>query len=345
MMLRNATECPIRPRPVPGKYLSLVLTALIHVMLAAFLFFSVRWQTKPQAVAVELVSSLPPPPAMAVNPGPENTDPPPPQRQPEHEPKVEPKPTPKPVVKPEPPKPAPTPKAPDPVRPDIAVKKDEKKTPPKKEEPKKEEKKPEPPKKPDPKPEPKKPEPPKEPPKKVEPPKPDTKALEKAAAEKAAAEKAAAEKAEKIAAERARQALLKAEQDAINNRMQSLLNKDSDRSRQDALLKQGGQRVAQAQANASNKKALDEYAAKIRAKVRGNIVLPPRVQGNPEAVFLVDQLPDGTVIEVKLKRSSGNPALDQAIERAINKSSPLPKPSRAQDFARTLELKFKPLED
>ena len=34
----------------------------------------------------------------------------------------------------------------------------------------------------------------------------------------------------------------------------------------------------------------------IRAKVRGNIVVPPGVQGNPEAVFIVDQLPDGTVV-------------------------------------------------
>jgi colicin import membrane protein len=38
---------------------------------------------------------------------------------------------------------------------------------------------------------------------------------------------------------------------------------------------------------ASNKKGLKDYAAKIRGKVRGNIVLPPNIQGNPEAIFEV----------------------------------------------------------
>jgi colicin import membrane protein len=53
-----------------------------------------------------------------------------------------------------------------------------------------------------------------------------------------------------------------------------------------------------------------DYAAKIRGKVRGNIVLPPNIQGNPEAIFEVNQLPTGEVLDVKLKRSSGNAGLD-----------------------------------
>jgi colicin import membrane protein len=96
---------------------------------------------------------------------------------------------------------------------------------------------------------------------------------------------------------------------------------------------------------ASNKKGLADYASKIRMKVRGNIMLPPSIQGNPEAVFEVNQLPTGEVLDVKLKRGSGNPALDAAIERAIRKSSPLPKPDDPSLFQRTLEIKYKPFEE
>ena len=96
---------------------------------------------------------------------------------------------------------------------------------------------------------------------------------------------------------------------------------------------------------AAGKKGLQDYAAKIRAKVKGNISLPPSIQGNPEAIFEVNQLPTGEVLEVKLKRSSGNASLDAAIERAILKSSPLPKPDDPALFQRTLEIKYKPFEE
>jgi colicin import membrane protein len=95
----------------------------------------------------------------------------------------------------------------------------------------------------------------------------------------------------------------------------------------------------------SNKRGLADYASKIRGKVRGNIVLPPVIQGNPEAIFELSQLPTGEVLSVKLKRSSGNPGLDAAIERAILKSSPLPKPDDPALFQRTLEIKYKPFEE
>jgi len=82
------------------------------------------------------------------------------------------------------------------------------------------------------------------------------------------------------------------------------------------------------------------YLDWIQSKVRGNIVVPPGVQGNPEAVFAIDQLPDGTVVNVRLVQSSGNPALDAAIERAIRRSSPLPLPEDKRLFERTLTLRL-----
>jgi len=99
------------------------------------------------------------------------------------------------------------------------------------------------------------------------------------------------------------------------------------------------------QAAAAQAGEMDRYIAAIRGKVRGNIIMPPDVRGNPEAVFEVTQLPSGDVLTVRLKRSSGNPAWDAATERAIHKSSPLPKPARSELFRRDLELKFRPQDE
>jgi colicin import membrane protein len=103
--------------------------------------------------------------------------------------------------------------------------------------------------------------------------------------------------------------------------------------------------VKAAQASAARNKAIADYLGRIRGKIRGNIVVPPEVKGNPEAVFDVTQLPSGEIVTVRLRRSSGHAALDAAIERAILKSSPLPKPEQADLFSRSLELRFRPLED
>ena len=100
-----------------------------------------------------------------------------------------------------------------------------------------------------------------------------------------------------------------------------------------------------AQAASARNKAMTDYLGRIRGKIRGNIVVPPEVKGNPEAVFDVTQLPSGEIVTVRLKRSSGHATLDAAIERAILKSNPLPKPEPADLFSRSLELRFKPLDD
>jgi colicin import membrane protein len=96
------------------------------------------------------------------------------------------------------------------------------------------------------------------------------------------------------------------------------------------------------EASAASARALAGWIDKIRGKIRGNIVLPPDIQGNPEAVFNVVQLPTGEVLSTRLMKSSGHRAYDEAVERAILKSSPLPKPDKAELFSRELKLTFRP---
>jgi colicin import membrane protein len=100
-----------------------------------------------------------------------------------------------------------------------------------------------------------------------------------------------------------------------------------------------------AQAAQAKSRAMIDYVGKIRARIRSNIILPPDIKGNPEAVFEVVQFPSGEILSVHLKKSSGHAAYDAAVERAIHKSSPLPKPENGALFSRTLELRFHPLDD
>lgn len=85
-------------------------------------------------------------------------------------------------------------------------------------------------------------------------------------------------------------------------------------------------------------RAMADYQGKLKGKIRGNIVQPTGMKGNPVARFVVTQLPSGEILEVRLKRSSGNVAYDASVERAIWKSSPLPRPDDPSAFSRDLEL-------
>ena len=101
-------------------------------------------------------------------------------------------------------------------------------------------------------------------------------------------------------------------------------------------------KVGEAKARAASGKALASWVEKIKLKVGGNVIAPSGLNGNPEAEFAVSLLPDGGLIEVRLKRSSGNKSLDEAIERAIRKSDPLPRPDDPGVFQRELNLKIRP---
>jgi len=86
------------------------------------------------------------------------------------------------------------------------------------------------------------------------------------------------------------------------------------------------------------------YIEKIRARIWSNINPPTDLKGNPEVIFDVVQLPTGEVLSARLRKLSGNKAYDDAVERAILKSSPLPRPDRPDQFRRELQLKFRPQE-
>ena len=86
------------------------------------------------------------------------------------------------------------------------------------------------------------------------------------------------------------------------------------------------------------------YIDKIRNQIKKNIIPPSEIKGNPEVVFNIVQLPTREVFSVRLVKTSGNALLDSAVERAILKSSPLPKPDRPEQWLREFNISFRPLE-
>lgn len=101
-----------------------------------------------------------------------------------------------------------------------------------------------------------------------------------------------------------------------------------------------------AEREAAMGRVVDEYTGKIVSKIRRNIVMPPSVADDAHAEFSVTLLPGGSVLSARLTKSSGNAAYDNAVERAILKSQPLPLPADAALFNKFRELKlvFRPVE-
>ena len=190
-----------------------------------------------------------------------------------------------------------------------------------------------------PKPAPEPPKPPPEPPKpapKAEPP-PPTKA-EIALKEKQERER----KKEQADRERKEKERIDAEKKKVEEKR--LAEVRERQAREADALKAQAQREQTTVADAARARANADYIRRIQAKVKGNVVVPPEIAGNPEAIFDVVQLPTGEIIDAQLRKSSGNRAYDEAVQRAIIKASPLPRPDSPDLFQRNLTLKFRPLD-
>lgn len=69
------------------------------------------------------------------------------------------------------------------------------------------------------------------------------------------------------------------------------------------------------------------YIQKVAAKIKSNTSfnVPASLQGNPPVIYDVELLPDGTLRNIRKRKSSGIAGFDEAVLRAIEKSAPYPK--------------------
>lgn len=234
--------------PEEGRWPSLLLAAVVHMALLAFLWIGIRWQSEtPVAVEAE-VWDMQVQEAAPVAP-------------------------PQPVVEPEPEPPKPVVKEPEPEveKPDIALEQLKKKQ--------------------------------------------EAERIEKERLEQERLEKLAEKK--RLEAEKKAKAL--AEQKAI----EKIRAEDMKRM----MAGSGSPSSTGAVPKSTGPRGDPSYAAEVVRKIKSNITYggETNVPGDPHAEYRITQLPSGEIISVKRIRSSGIPAYDAAVEKAIAKSSPLPR--------------------
>ena len=157
------------------------------------------------------------------------------------------------------------------------------------------------------------------------------KELDKKAEEKKLADAKAEADKKKVAAEKA----AKAKADAAE---QARLDKQRD----EELKRMMGAAGTSGSAQKSTAPKIDAgYVGRLTAIIKSNTNFTGSTDlpGNPKAVFKVEQLPTGEILSVRLTRSSGVPQFDEAVERGINKSSPLPK-KKDGTVERTIVVNF-----
>jgi len=149
------------------------------------------------------------------------------------------------------------------------------------------------------------------------------------AEEKARAEAARKTHEKQLAEQKKRELLRQMEDEDLTRRMAD--EAAASEARQ-VKLAEAQAKLAEARAAAGKRQAemarvVGQHRDLISAKVRGNTRLPDNLTGNPVVRCLVKLLPTGDVQSVRVTQSSGNAAYDEAVVRAIEKSSPLPLPS------------------
>ncbi|HAU1296279.1 TPA: cell envelope integrity protein TolA [Legionella pneumophila] len=134
------------------------------------------------------------------------------------------------------------------------------------------------------------------------------------------------EKAEKLKAEQAKAEKLKAEKARAEQEKAEMERK---RQAEAAAAQQAAQN-AERQARIAGE--VDKYKALIVNAIGRNWILPENVDSSLSSQFRIRLAPDGTVLEVSLTRSSGDPLLDRSAQTAIYKASPLPVPKDVETF-------------
>jgi colicin import membrane protein len=166
-------------------------------------------------------------------------------------------------------------------------------------------------------------------------------AAKKAAQEKkdAEAKQRAEDEAERKKEEQQKQAELKRKQEAEAKQAEAAKKKEAEakQAAQAAADRSATLKRMQAMAGTGNENSTGSaarasgpsggYGARIAAAVRPNIVYPDAelVSGNPTAEFDVSLAPDGTIVGVKLRKSSGVAAWDDAAERGLRRTEKVPR--------------------
>lgn len=89
---------------------------------------------------------------------------------------------------------------------------------------------------------------------------------------------------------------------------------------------------------------VNKYKALILQAISEHWIVPPQVNKKLYSELMIHLSAGGTVLDVQITKSSGDPALDSSVRAAVFKASPLPVPSNRDDFEafRQFSLRVKP---
>lgn len=176
---------------------------------------------------------------------------------------------------------------------------------------------------------------------------PDTRAADIALAKKKREELEQLERKQALEAEKKLREAARQKEIADAKRRAELQREEEELSRramEESIASESSQlqaRAAAARRASEVDKLVARYQNMISAKIRGNTRLPDNLSGNPQVEFKLGVLPSGEIAKITLTKSSGNPAFDQAVQRGIEKSSPLPLPADRTALERFRELDIK----
>jgi colicin import membrane protein len=120
------------------------------------------------------------------------------------------------------------------------------------------------------------------------------------------------------------------------NKQQDQQQKNEDEAKHTRETQDKARAAEQAAIDAARRAKLagvvDKYKAMILNAISQQWILPEQVAPGLSSQFRIRLAPNGTVLEVSLLRSSGDPILDRSAQTAIYKASPLPVPADAESF-------------
>jgi colicin import membrane protein len=163
------------------------------------------------------------------------------------------------------------------------------------------------------------------------------KEAERKEAERKAAE---AERQRQLEAERKRVAEIERRQKEEAEKRRQAEEAKARAAREEELRRQLAEEEGLMQARASG--AMSQYMAMIQQHVERRWIRPPSARAGIECEVKVAQSPNGTVLSVSIGRCNGDQAVQQSIETAVQRASPLPLPSDPRLFERNLVFIFKP---
>ncbi len=140
-----------------------------------------------------------------------------------------------------------------------------------------------------------------------------------------AAQKKAAEEAKKEAQRKAAEAEKLAAAEAIKDEQQAAQQREANLKRMAGIAGASGDPSATGSAQQSSGPS-SGYGARIKARVKPNLVFTSAVSGNPKVTLEIKMSPDGTIVgRPKVTKSSGNREWDEAVVRAFEKTEVLPR--------------------